>query len=231
MQEVTNLKLEDLCMKDQQKVRVPLRISLMVTFLLIISAFGFSRIKLNGSPIAFASQTLTGVLVNQYVIEGASYYLKSQSAYLDLLHRVEVFETAPGSFEGLLLVTDEAIKLMEYAIVSYTQLKQWADITPYNEDVLASLKDFNYKKFQQEKGLNPDIFWKVRVFLKDGDICGIYDKMLLDSKHILSLLNNIKADLAIDKIPGNYSLWNLNQMYLESLIFDQYVAMVFYAIM
>jgi len=119
---------------------------------------------------------------------------------------------------------------MEDTVIAYDKLKLWADATPYDEAVIARLKKFNYKKFQRENSLNQTLFWKVREYLMKGDVCGIYDKMLLDSKTILNLLREIESELAAGNIPDNHRWWNLNQVYLESLIFDQYVAMVFYAI-
>jgi len=72
-------------MKQQQKIRVPLHVLLVLIFLLGISSLGFGRIKVNWSPIAFVNVMLTGSSMNQFVVEGASYFFKSHSSYLRFL--------------------------------------------------------------------------------------------------------------------------------------------------
>lgn len=217
-------------MKTQQEKRKPLHFVLILIFLLGIALPGFGRIKVNMSPIAFESMMLKGSSMNQFVVEGASYFLKSHSSYLDLLGKIEISEIESVPIGVMIETADSAIRNMEDTIVAYDKLQLWAAATPYNPDIIKLLKTFNYTKFLQDNDLNPALFWKVRDYLKDGDVCGIYDKMLEDSQRILAMLGKIEAGLVSGTIPKNYSLWRLNQEYLESLIFDQYVAMVFYAI-
>lgn len=204
---------------------------LIVICLLVLSAFGFSRIKLNYSPIAFVAPSVRASSMNQFVVEGASYFLKSHSSYLELLQKIEISEIEYVPLGILDETANTAIRQMQDSVLAYNQLKSWAAVTPYNEDVINLLKNFNYMSFLQEQSLNSAIFWNVRDYLKSGDVLGIYDKMLVDSNTILKMLGEIEADLASGKIPKNHSLWKLNQVYLEALIFDQYVAMVFASIM
>jgi hypothetical protein len=223
--------MEELFMKAQQRKRIPLHIALLVICLLVCSGQGIGVIKGTGSSVAFESNLLKSSSVNQFVVEGASYFLKSHSSYLALLQQIEISEIEYIPLGILNETADTAISKMQDTISAYAQLKAWADVTPYNEDVVSSLKLFNYMEFQREHNLSPAIFWKVREYLKNGDVRGIYDKMLEDSNSILKSLAGIGVDLTVGKIPSNISLWSLNQFYLECLMFDQYVSMVFYAIM
>ena len=76
------------------KKRYSLKICLSVCVLLLLQVNGLSVIKANWSPAAFAGfqAESPSTSINQYVVEGASYFLLSHSSILNFLYQVEVSE-------------------------------------------------------------------------------------------------------------------------------------------
>jgi hypothetical protein len=168
--------------------------------------------------------------IEQYIVEGAGYYLQSYSDMLLLLNKVEMSEIYGLNYEEAQGIINSAINRLENAKTAYFGLKTLAAVTPYNPDVIHLLVTFDYKNFQKEKGLNPYIFNQVETFLSKGDIRGVYDKLYEDIDTILGKLYNVKYSLDKNEFPVLEELWRINQVYSESISFGQDVAEVFYGI-
>jgi hypothetical protein len=209
-----------------------LKISVLVIVVLLLQVNGLATLLANWSPIAFDEVRAinAGSTLNRYVVEGAGHFLKSHATILDFLNRIELNDLNGADFGELQNLIDTAIFHMENARLTYTDLVQLADATPYNPDVIAELKTFNYGKFRHDNGLNFEIFWKVRRYLRRGDVRGVYRKMLRDTEEILDILNDIKTGVFACEIPGISLIWNLNHVCFIALIADQYISMVFYEI-
>jgi hypothetical protein len=210
-----------------------LKISVLVFVILLLQVNGLATVKANWSPIAFqeaARAANVGSAINQYVVEGAGHFLKSHATILDFLNKIELNDLNGADFIELQNLIDTAIFHMENARLAYADLTQLAEVTPYNPDVIAALRTFNYGKFRHDNELNFEIFWKVRSYLKRGDVRGVYRKMLRETEGILNILNDIKTEVYANEIPEISLIWNLNHRCFLSLISDQYTSMVFYEI-
>ena len=119
---------------------------------------------------------------------------------------------------------------MEQARNTYLQLKNLAAVTPYNQEVIYKLLTFNYDSFQEENGLFPVIFEKVKGFLATGNVTGIYNEFYTYTGHILDLLYTLKKVVDAEIFPDIANVWKVNQKYSEVKLFGQYVAQIFYFI-
>ncbi len=215
------------------KKQTILRIFLVVFILFFLKANVFGVIWANDTDSGFedpGGNKGTTITIRQYVIEGAGYFLDSYSFTLLFLNKIELAELDGMDYTKLGEILSQAIDNMSSARSTYVNLKQKADITPYNQLVITALMNFNYDEFQQTNALNSVIFDPVRTYLKKGDIRGIYNYLLLNIEEILNLLTWIKAEVDANVFPGISNTWKLNHTNSQSLVFGQYVSMVFHTI-
>jgi len=165
--------------------------------------------------------------INQYVIEGGGYYLKSDSDFLLFLNKVELAGLNGLNYDEALRIVNSAVDNLEKARATYFKLTILADATPYDLAVQAQLVSFDYKGFQEGKGFNPIVFKAVEGFLSKGDIRGVYHKLYDDVSGILSRLYRVKAGLEKSELTAISYLWDIHQHYADSIFFGQYVAAVF----
>lgn len=210
-----------------------LMVFVLVGIFILSQVNGYAVIKSNWSPAAFNENMLAktfSLSINYYVVEGAGYFLKAHSEILLFLHKIELCELYGPDYGELQSLIGSAISNMEEAKSVYVDLTNLADNTPYDPEVIHQLAIFNYGKFYLENNLNFSIFWSVMKYLRQGDVRGIYRKMLQDSEDILDVLYQIETELAACEIPEFPLIWGLNHKCFLALIFDQYTSMVFYDI-
>ncbi len=168
--------------------------------------------------------------IGVYVVNGAGYFLKSQSAALLFLNKIEMSDLEGVDFNDLRAALYEAIAAMELSKNSYNDLKQTADITPYKSSMIAKLKNFDYDGFQKKRGLNSVIFNRVEEYLAHGDVNGLFGEVLSRTGIILDKLYRLKDTVEKDQLPLNQDLWKLAQEYSELHMGGQYAAQVFYEV-
>lgn len=166
--------------------------------------------------------------IGQYLVEGGGCYLNSYSDMMILLNRVEMSVISGVNHEELQGILNSAIDHLEHAKSSYLNLCNLAEITPYNQDIIVLLMNFDYSVFKKEYGLNADIFKKVEELLNKGDIRGVYKRLYDDVCNILMQLYSLKENVDKDSFPKVSDLWRINQNFSQSILFGQYVAEVFY---
>jgi hypothetical protein len=212
---------------------------LVVCLVLMANTSGFALMKANDSDSAFVGggnkesqnfapdSTSTGSAIKDYLIEGAGYFLDSYSETLAFLKQVEVEELQGVDFAQLKVRVANAILYMEKANVAYINLKNLADSTPYNPEIIALLQTFPYTQHRLDSNLIKSIFKEVQNFLQAGDVRGSYGRMLQDTVDILDVLYTVQTSVNNNQMPDGPSLWTLNQYYSQSLLFGQYMAGVF----
>ncbi|MCX6584918.1 MAG: hypothetical protein NT166_32500 [Candidatus Aminicenantes bacterium] len=182
-----------------------------------------------GNPLTANAGNATSTL-NQYVIEGGGYYLKSDSDFLLFLNKVEMAGLNGLNYDEALRIVNSAVDNLEKARATYFKLTNLADVTPYDLVVQAQLVSFDYTDFQEGKGFNPIVFKAVEGFLSKGDIRGVYHKLYNDVSEILSRLYRVKAGLEKSELTAISDLWDIHQHYADSIFFGQYTAAVFFEI-
>ncbi len=170
-------------------------------------------------------------IIEYYVIQGAGYFLTANSDVQRLLNRVELSSiNGCDSFE-LLSLTNSAIFNMNLAKDTYYFMIKIAEVTPYNETVIAKLKSFDYDSFMYRINAAPDIFKEVADYLKRGDVTGNYKRSYKKFGEITEILKAIRANNHLEGIPSISVLWKLNQEFQKTLLGGQYAAQVFHEIL
>ncbi len=168
-----------------------------------------------------------GPSIGGLIIEGAGYFLKSQSHILMLLNNLELSTLSGPDYPGMQALVNNALDNMEKAGETYKSLIAAAKETPYNPVVIIKLTGFDYENFEKINGLNKDIFTRVKKYLVKGDVTGLYILLESDMASIIRQLKAVKTSLDVGTLPGISLLWRLNQKYSESLLTGQYTAEVF----
>jgi hypothetical protein len=212
-------------------------LSMFISIMLLFSVGVYGTICANYSPCAYqgecpnaSTQSIvqsSGGYINYLVVKGASYFLYSHSKFQMFLNKVELSEIYGINYDELNGIIDEAISKMDSAQYTYYVLKVVAAETPYNQSVIERLKSFDYDGFFYGRDLNPVVFNKVKEYLYNGDITGAYCEMFSNKSILLDKLIFVKRFISKGSIPPISELWSLNQVYSNSLLFGQYIAMIF----
>jgi len=168
--------------------------------------------------------------IEDYIVKGAGYFLKADSDIQILLSMVELQDLNGIDYREMQTVVNIALENMNNARQTYEALIQKAGITPYNQSVIAILKNFDYETFRKENGLNSVIFYKVRSFLQMGDITGVFKYTHSRYLEIIELLVIIKQSVSSYRLPELAIFWRLNENTAYISFFGSYVARVFYEI-
>jgi hypothetical protein len=174
--------------------------------------------------------SIRSITLRQLIADGGSHFFKSAGHINHFFSLVESSEVTGPDYKGVQINLNAAILYLEQARTTYLQLKNLAAVTPYNQEVISKLLNFDYDSFQQENGLFPVIFEKVKGFLAAGNVTGIYNEFYSYTGHILDLLYTLKKDIDAEIFPDISTVWSVNQKYSEVKLFGQYVAQVFYSI-
>ena len=181
-------------------------------------------------PLPNGMASIRSVTLGQLIADGGSRFFKS-AGYIDqFFSLVESSELTGPDYKGMQKNLNAAIFYLEQAGNTYLQLKNQAAITPYNQEVISKLLNFDYGSFQQENGFSPVIFEKVKGFLAVGNVTGIYNEFYSYTGEILDLLYLLKKDIDAGIFPDISIAWSVNQKYSEFKFFGQYVAHIFYSI-
>ncbi len=203
-------------------------------FTLLVKMNMYAVIDCNGAGQGYEgpgrSLTIENNTIAGYIIEGAGFYLAAKSDVETFLRLIELKDSQGSDYKALNVVVDRAITNMKTAIDMYEKLISEAENTPYNEDVQAKLKAFDYWAFFNLYRLNPYVFYEVANLLNKGDITGIFKKNHNKLVHILELLQAISSQTSLNKLPGLSIIWQLNEACCEASMFGSYVARIFAAI-
>lgn len=166
--------------------------------------------------------------VEMLIIEGAAYFLQSQADFLAFLNRVEMSELKGMNYDEVEELLGRAMTNMEAARDAYLRLNKTANATPYKMAAIDRLKAFDYDGFQRECQLNPDLFGKVRRLLAFGNVRGVFKILSIKTGRILNNMRQLKQDVGARRFPNLKRTWRLNHLFLETKLFGQYAAQVFY---
>ena len=165
--------------------------------------------------------------LGQLIIDGAGFFIQSNSQYQLFLKEVELSGIYGINQEDVKKALDNAITYMELANETYLLLVKTANNLEYNQTVLAALNHFDYLRYRYLNHLNPTIFKQVEQLLKAGDVRGCYYRFYTATYSILEKLRVIKSGIDNVIMPKIPDCWRLNQLYLETQLFGQYTAEVF----
>jgi len=205
----------------------------VITFILFTGNI-HCYIAQNGSGKGYeppkAADTIEDNSIETYIEMGGGYFLKSHSDILLFLNKVEMSNINGSDYNEWQSILKSALDNVRSAKKAYELLIKTAEATPYNQEVITRLTRFDYASFAQANDLNEVIFKKVEQHLVAGDITGCYKNAYAGMCAIEKLLVSVQNEVSLNKMPGLTDLWKLNGLCADTLIFGQYVAMVFHKI-
>jgi hypothetical protein len=203
-------------------------------FTLLVDMNMYALVNCNGAGQGYEgpgrSLTSENSTIDGYLIEGAGLYFAAKLDIEAFLRSIELQDSQGLDYKGLNIVLDRAIANLKTAIAAYETLIREAEITPYNENVQAKLKTFDYSAFMSFYRLNPFVFEDAAICLKKGDITCIFKKNHARFVHILESLRAISGQTVLNNLPGLPLIWQLNETCSEASMFGSYVARIFAAI-
>jgi len=208
------------------KLKVIVGIGILVFF----SQYSFSIWWNNGIPFVFSGDGFSKFNIDNYVIDGAGYFLEAYSNTLLLMKKIEWNSKEGFKNDELNLLVDNALKNMELAREAYGNLTRIADNTPYNQSIIEKLKSFDYDAFQKENALNPVVFSLVKAYLGNGEIRKLIYYFSSTIDEITGLLKHVKGQIDAGNFTPVKEIWKLNGLFSESLLFGQYVSQVLYVL-
>lgn len=217
------------------KTNMPAKLIISIVLgVMVLTMNIYSYVAWNGSGQGYegVGKSAIGISspIEAYVIQGAGYFLNAGSSIYQLLAMVELQDSQGMDINALEKVADSAIANIEKTVETYELLIKTAEATPYNDDVQVKLKGFDYEAFAKADGLNGVSFAEAAMFLRKGDIKGIYKRTYTRLKIITGLLYSIKNDIANRQIPLLDSFRRLNDAFAETSLLGSYTAQVFSAI-
>lgn len=213
-----------------------LKISL-VTFILLSTVQVYGLVSLNKSECSFLNQcddnnkdsysALSSGDIKTTIVLGASSYLSSQKNFTQFMNYYELSDIYGADLSAKRIAIDSAITHMESAYSYYYELFYLSYYAKYDPVVLDKLRNFDYLSFKREWNIRSEVFSDIREFLVNSDIKGAYREMFKKSGRILNQLYQFRYTLSRGIIPDINGVWILSQEYSDTLLFGQYIAMVF----
>lgn len=221
--------------------RFILKIIICAVALIIFNTYGFAYLFGNGSGDGYCdtnqgsgcvgeTAAQGGAGIESYVAKGGGYFLGAYAKTLLLLNRVEMSDLKGFDYVEAAGIAGEARQNTGFAGAVYSVLIELAENTPYNPEVTAKLKSFNYNAFARAEGLNRAIVKEVAAYLAHGNITGLYKHIEREISTIEAGLTEIHGDILSGSMPGLSQLWQVNEAFSVTLLFGQYTARVFDAV-
>ena len=184
-------------------------------------------IVLNGVPPCDGMVALGGLTV-----DAASNFLQSNANVLLFLNEVEISEYNGFNFVRALEFVGSAIEKLEKARTDYGEMVVMSDGpgAPPCDKMVANgkLQTFDYEGLVAKEQLNKEIMSLAASYLVKGDVPGVYKKMLADVDLILAELYAMRDTLKKEAQPNLASCWTLLHRYSDTILFGNYVTLVFY---
>ena len=203
--------------------------------LIIINNYCLSWILGNGATGGYNEDAQppgiqSNIPMEMLLIEGAGYFLKTQSNVKTLLKMVEWQDKKFINYIEFNQLVNGALINIINARLSFEELTKVAEVTPYNLEVIGQLNRFDYETFLKEHGLNPFIFYTVRDYLVKGDITGTFKYLYERLKEVEQLLLIIRKSTSENRLPELEVCWRLNEKCAETSLFGSYIARIFKSI-
>ena len=168
-----------------------------------------------------------GILVEGYIIDGASSFLSSYSDLFLLLNESETGLKKGINLGRVLKVTENALDKLETSVKSYELALAVIRSSTFSENWLEALKNFDYEKLTETRHLHPDVMNLVAGFLTNGDIVGLYQQLTDNMNQLAAQLRTLVTGTKKGLIPEMEALRALYQQYSDSMLFGYYISLVF----
>lgn len=206
--------------------------TLMLCFILtVFSVQIYPRIWCNTIDSGFSDDgVLAGFSMKTHNVEAAAHFLNTYGYSMLLLNKIELSELYGLNFAEAQELVQIASQEIKYAIDEFTLLRDLADRTPYNKNVLDLVAVYDYDAFEFKKNANTSILENVKIFLTEGKIREFYAEMHLNLLKIADHLNLLKNHLDGNIYPDFETIHNLNQILAETMVSGEYAAEIFHEV-
>lgn len=161
------------------------------------------------------------------MIEGSNNFLKAHSEAFKLLSVYEMSElqTDICTLDATASVKN-SILYIEQALINFENAISIGKKIGYNESKMNWFTTFDYEYLRVEKGLNAEIYSKVKYSLQKGDVLGLYQQNITNLKEITNILVDIRDTLNENKKPSIDSCWKLLQKLSEATLWGNYATII-----
>lgn len=205
-------------------------IVLIWLFCFVLNGNIFPGIMFNGSGSAYQEKKAQFSTLNDSIsgklLRAGGYFFEGRANIQKLLALYELKDKNGINSEILDPILDLSLANIEQARNLYQQILKKAQTTPYNMVYQRSLKKFQYQAFKTQERLNPVVFDRVKTYLENGNITGVFLDNIKQLNCVIDLLKQIKRDFRVGKVPSVDLLWKLNESTSEISLFGSYVGRV-----
>jgi hypothetical protein len=182
-------------------------------------------IVMNDVVCAF-SPTAEKSSIEDNIIAGATYFLASKANADLLLMEYEKASNQKLDMASSLSCATAAIGKLETAREKYILARDIGKRIGYIEYKCAWFKNFDYDRFINERNLIPSIADKVRGYLNNMDIVGLYTENINNIEAILKTLKEIEGNLKQNRKPAIGLIWGLLRQYSGAALFGNYATLL-----
>lgn len=203
-------------------------ITILVVVVLMFSSqysllFGFSYC--NDLECSF-SEHPEKTLLSESVVTGSIHFLKAKIYVDSLLYEFEKSALEPFDVAVSLDHLEKAISELEIAKTKYAETIKIGVRIGYNEKKSSMFKSFDYDSYVDFSHFNGEVSQKVKGYLSNFNIIGIYQKCLDDINEILVTQSIILEQLKAGKRPNLSDIWKIMQQYSETSLFGNYASVM-----
>ncbi|MCX6582201.1 MAG: hypothetical protein NT166_18680 [Candidatus Aminicenantes bacterium] len=160
------------------------------------------------------------------VTQGAELYFKANVSIMSFFAETEITPDKEYNFTKALSLVQSALGYLKEAKTNYSQAAQIGSAAGYIQAEVAMLKAFDYDKFAAEQGLNEGIKERVKCFLKNGDVIGIYQEVANRVEELTATLKVVEKNLQDNVKPQISTVWELLQKSSDLTLFGNYATVM-----
>lgn len=168
---------------------------------------------------------------NAIIIDGTSLFLQSNASVYLLLNEVEMAEKQGLNYTYALNLADAAAEKLRQAKDKYIEAISVEKRKTLTRAMTQRYKYFDYMVFADANKMNREVMMKVSEFLKNANFAGVIEKSVTDIDDILTLIDEIRVDLANGIKPDLQQFRLLMQKYSTLSLFGNYATTVFNTVM
>jgi hypothetical protein len=146
-----------------------------------------------------------------FIIDGASYFLKSYADIFLLLNESEIGLKNGFNLDQAHQLINSALDKLIFSEENYSMALIQIKKTVFAETWLSAVKTFDYKRLTVLRRLHPDVMGQVAAFLTGGDVIGLYQHMMDSLKNMKTTLQTIGQNTNQGILPDMEALRSLYQ--------------------
>ncbi|UCH92732.1 MAG: hypothetical protein JSV88_20885 [Candidatus Aminicenantes bacterium] len=165
--------------------------------------------------------------IEGFIIDGASFFLRSHADIFLLLNESEVGLKTGFNLEEAHQLIESALDRLIISREKYANALALMKSTAWDETWLQKLKAFDYKGLTAVRQLHPDVMEQVAGFLVVGNVVGLYEQMVDELANMEKILRNMSKNTQKGIPPEMETLRILFQQYSDFMLFGYYTSLVF----